>query len=439
MYRSAGIIIGFIICSRIPALAGDDVTGTIRDASTREILPYATVTLAGSRLGVISDAGGTFRMELPESSGADTIVISYMGYRTQRLSAASLRKNQTIYLVPYVFSIEEVVITPLEAESILRRAYDDFYKNHVHRDMATYGYYREQIFEEDRCVRYGEAVFATRFYEKDGKDMAAIEPYMGRSIDDSTFLKKLNGLFNKRRMLIPVGMDAYQDNNMISDFRVEKYYEWVGEFFFGGARNGFNVDYFLRENYIQDGRECYFITFEVHKKRTHIATGNILIDMETYGIAAFEIQFREQENLTRMILPAKIRFILKVMGYGVHLEDYEARLYNHYEDGRWYIGQGMHILTGGIAKRREWINGRIVNEFYAYYSKGYKAPAEQIEFRDIRVSDFDPAFWEDYRYAPIQPEQQRYIREIIRRNASFEGEVLSKRVRDKIAAQESKE
>ena len=46
----------------------------------------------------------------------------------------------------------------------------------------------------------------------------------------------------------------------------------------GEARKGFRVDYQLRENYMQDGRESYFITFDVRKKKVHVATGQILID-----------------------------------------------------------------------------------------------------------------------------------------------------------------
>ena len=40
--------------------------------------------------------------------------------------------------------------------------------------------------------------------------------------------------------------------------------------------------------------------------------------------------------------------------------------------------------------------------------------------------------------SPIQPLQQNYISQIIESNERFEGEVLSRRVRDKLAAKEAK-
>ncbi|MCP4123711.1 MAG: carboxypeptidase-like regulatory domain-containing protein [Bacteroidetes bacterium] len=414
--------------------AGDEISGIVKDRSSGKVLTYATISLADGRTGVISDESGSFMIEVEEQ---DTIVISYVGYQTLRLTPSELSKSNICLLEPYVFPIDEVIITPFDAEDILRKAYDDFYKNHVHTDMATYGYYREQIFEDQRCVRFGEAVFSTRFYEKDGKDMAGLEPYLARSLDDSTFLKKLNGIFNTKRMMIPIGMDAYQDNNMVNSFKVDQYYEFIGDFFFGKAKNGFKVDYRLSENYMQDGRQNYFITFNIHKKKTHIATGHILIDQATYGIAAFEIGFREQENLTKMLLPPKIRLAMKIFGYGVNIGDYEARLYNHYEDGRWFIGRGVQVLQGGIAKKKEWINGKLVNEFHAYYSADYEKP-EKVDFKDERVYDFSTDFWKGYQHSPIQPLQQQYIEKIIARNGTFSGEVLSKKVQAKLAAKEAK-
>ena len=410
----------------------------VKDKSTDQILAYATISISNGKHGVISDESGAFRLEMEDPGVEDTITISYVGYKTLRITAKDIMDNGLCLLEPYIFNIEEVVVRPFHAEDILRKAYDDFYKNHVHMDMATYGYYREQIFDEGQCVRFGEAVFATRFYEKNGKEMAALEPYLARSLDDSTFLKKLNDIFNSKRVVIPVGIDAYLDNNMISGFNVDQYYEFIGEFFFGDSRNGFNVDYSLKENYIQEGRESYFISFNIHKKKTHVATGHVLIDRETYGLAAFEIQFREQENLTKIILPPKIRFILKLLGYGVNIGDFEAKLYNRYDDGKWFIGRGIQIIQGGIAKRKNWINGKIVNEFHAYYSKGYEKPVETIDFEDVRVNDFATTYWEGFQYSPIQPLQERYIEEIIDRNGSFSGEVLSKKAKQKLAAKEAK-
>lgn len=406
--------------------AGDEVTGSVRDKATGKPLVYATVSVAGGAYGVISDESGAFRLEL--DGGADTIVISYVGYKTLRLSPADLKRNPECALEPYVFSIDEVVVTPLDAERILRLSYDAFYDNHVHPDMATYGYYREQIFEDEQCVRFGEAVFATRFYEKDGRNLAALEPYLARSADDSTFLKKLNDLFNSRRMIIPVGMDAYQDNDLLNSFQVDRYYKFVGDFLFGGGYKGFNVSYSLRENYAQDGRECYYITLDIRKRKTPVATADVLIDRETYGVAAFGIQLVEQENLTKMLLPAKFRLVMKLFGYWVNVGGYEARLYNHYDDGRWFLGRGVQVIRGGIARRGDWINGRIVNEFHAYYSRQYAKPEKQ-EFLDRRTYDFSPGFWKDFRYAPLQPQHEEYVSTIRARNATFQGEVLSARVR----------
>jgi hypothetical protein len=427
------VLLGIFSLFFAVARGGGDVTGRVLDSSTGQPLAYATIVLEARGHGVISDESGAFRLLLDDATARDTIAISYVGYQTLRLTAEALLQNPDCLLEPYVFPIDEVTVRPVDAEDILRLAYDGFYANHVHEDMATYGYYREQIFDENRCVRYGEAVFATRFYKEDGKDMAALQPFLGRSIDDSTFLRKFNSIFNNKRLVIPIGVNEYEENDMISNFTVDQYYEMLGEFFFSEKNNGYRINYKRRDNYIQQGRESYFISFEIYKKKTHIATGHILIDRSTYGIAAFEIDFREQENLTRLILPPKIRLAMKILGYGADIGDFQAKLYNRYDDGRWFIGRGVMILEGGIARRRNWVNGKLVNEFHAFYSNEYAAPDTAARFRDIRVNDFSPEFWEGYAYSPIQPRQQEYIQSIIDRNNTFEGEVFSRKVLQKIA------
>lgn len=430
VFTILGLWIGIISV----AVATSDVTGVVLDAESGEPLTYATLALSNGAYGVITDEDGTYRLEINDLEMSDTVIISYVGYTSRVRTIAQLQEDGSCQLFPYGLTIDEVVITPLDVEEILRKSYDKFYNNHVHRDMATYGYYREQLFEGDACVRYGEAVFSTRFYEEKGEDMAAMEPYLARSIDDSTFLKKLNGLFNKRRMLIPIGMDGYVENNTVNGFKVDQYYEWVGEFFFGDGKNGFDIEYTLQESTDLFGRENYYIIFDVSKKRADVARGKLLIDKETHGIAAFEIKLNEQENLVRILIPTRFRLLMKIFGYGIDIDGFEAKLYNRYDNGKWFIGRGLQVLQGGIAKRGEWIRGKVHNEFHAFYSSVYQEQDKERKFEDLRTYDFGNDFWEGFSYSPMQPKQKAYIRQIQANNKRFEGEVLSERVKRKLAA-----
>jgi TonB-dependent receptor len=91
------------------------ITGTVVDATTREGLPAANVRIDGTALGTATDAEGRFRIpNIPP--GSFTIIISYIGYETQRLPvsiAAGSTVNLLIRMKPSIIEGEEVVVTAL--------------------------------------------------------------------------------------------------------------------------------------------------------------------------------------------------------------------------------------------------------------------------------------------------------------------------------------
>ena len=417
----------------------ETITGVVVDENTNQPLPYATISSINGHFGIIADESGSFLLELKEVNEQDTFQVSYVGYHTIKRTSLELQQDGNCKLTAINFTINEVEIKPLNAEEILKQAYDKFYDNHVHANMATKGYYREQFFEGNECFRFGEAVFDTKFYQDEEKDLVAIVPYLARSVEDSTFLKKFNGIFNTRRELIPFGIDQYYENGVVEGFKVEKYHEYLGEFFFGKGKNGFSIKYQHVESHLLNGRDNYYVRFEVYKRRDHIANGYFLIDKENHGIAAFESKFIEQDDLTKRLLPARYRLLMRLFGYNAEIKGFNSKLYNRYIDGKWYIGNGLNILEGGIAKRGDWVRGKVITEFYTFYEEKVEEVEKKVEIKDVRTNDFNPTFWKNHPYIPIQPKQQEYIDQIIANNENFSGKVISKMVEIKRAKKAKKE
>ncbi|MCB0502757.1 MAG: carboxypeptidase-like regulatory domain-containing protein [Bacteroidetes bacterium] len=429
----------FFICGLFIHSSAIDLIGTVKDKSTGEPLPYATVARMDGQSGVITDENGSFRFELEKISKKDTLVISYLGYKALKRTTHDISKSPDCLLDRYDFEIAEVEIRPVDIENILRKTYDEFYKNHVHKNIATQSYYREQFFEGNTCVRYGEAVIQSRFFEEKGKDMSVVEPILARSIEDSSWLKSFNDIFNSKKMVIPFGIDTYFDNKIAESISVEQFHKFMGKFFFEKKNDGFKVDYQLRKNYMLNGRDNYFIKFDIEKRNKDVASGHFLIDGENYGIAAFEIKLSKEEDLTKVLIPPRFRLILKILGYSVDIVDYEAKINNRLIDGKWYLGSGIQVLQGGIAKRGDWFRGKVVNEFHSYSNATYKkSETAGKRFMDQRMNNFSSDFWGKYPYSAIQPKQQEYIERIIASNHEFSGKVLSDKVRKKVEKAEAK-
>ena len=116
---SALILITFTISTLAQSIV---IEGTIKDANDKEVLPYASIFLKKNYFGTISNTKGDFKIVIPPENKADSLVISYIGYKEQTYSISEINEPLEIYLEQDQTSLNEVVITNLTAESIVKKA-----------------------------------------------------------------------------------------------------------------------------------------------------------------------------------------------------------------------------------------------------------------------------------------------------------------------------
>ena len=88
------------------------IEGIIKDAKTREAIPYVNVGLIGKGIGTVTDAAGAFRL-IMNNNDADSLKISMIGYRPQTYLVADLKKRTAllnITLEPKTTALKEVKI-----------------------------------------------------------------------------------------------------------------------------------------------------------------------------------------------------------------------------------------------------------------------------------------------------------------------------------------
>ncbi len=87
--------------------------GDVREKTTNEHIPYATITIKGTNLGSAADASGHFKMaNLP--LGKQIVVAQFVGYKPQEKEVFLERgKSVTVYfeMEDDVFNLEQVVVT----------------------------------------------------------------------------------------------------------------------------------------------------------------------------------------------------------------------------------------------------------------------------------------------------------------------------------------
>ncbi|HYE57758.1 MAG TPA: TonB-dependent receptor [Rhodothermales bacterium] len=102
-----------MLAARPAAAQTGIVAGRVTDAGTREPLPGANVSIAGTAVGAVSDIEGNYRVT-GAPAGAQTLVVSYLGYVTARIpvtvtAGGTLRQN--VALRYDAVEGEEVVVT----------------------------------------------------------------------------------------------------------------------------------------------------------------------------------------------------------------------------------------------------------------------------------------------------------------------------------------
>jgi TonB-dependent receptor len=90
-----------------------EIAGVIKDQTSKEVLPYATVKIKGTVVGVVTDLDGNFRL-LNLQPGNYALQVTYTGYNMQevKVTVASGGKSKiTVELNQPLIAIGEVVVT----------------------------------------------------------------------------------------------------------------------------------------------------------------------------------------------------------------------------------------------------------------------------------------------------------------------------------------
>lgn len=92
------------------------IEGFIKEKGTGEPIPYVQIFFKGTQVGTTSDTAGYFSAKIStDKIKEDTLVISYLGYNTERVSFKKDNKQIiTIEITPKFFQLHELVVRPGE-------------------------------------------------------------------------------------------------------------------------------------------------------------------------------------------------------------------------------------------------------------------------------------------------------------------------------------
>jgi TonB-linked SusC/RagA family outer membrane protein len=111
------LLLALLLFPAIARAQQRDITGRVTDESGAPI-PGASVSVAGTAIGILTDAAGNFRLTVPQ--GTVTILVRTVGYLAREVELPAGQSSVTIALAADILALDELVVTG-QATSVSRR------------------------------------------------------------------------------------------------------------------------------------------------------------------------------------------------------------------------------------------------------------------------------------------------------------------------------
>ena len=334
------------------------VRGHVYDNENKSPVPFAAVGIAEENIGTVTNYDGFFALKIPVSLVGTSLVVSHLGYMSQRIPVPLLDGQEVdLCLDRRVISIQEVIIRYIDPKSIIEQAMDQRKVNYAADPVYLTTFYREGVQKNDTYISYSEAVFKVYKTPYDaGEYSDQVKLLKSRKIEnedprDTVFVKLKAGVESALRLdivrCIPGFLDLTQP---------------VGYTYIYSGLVSYNA------------RDAYAVTFvQIPGLDEALYTGTVYIDKEDFAIlgADFEINPEYIDRAAEdLVLKKSLGLIVKLekVNYSVSFMPFngtyylnhvrcdirlKTRLRNHLSSDHFYTFLELascHIDTAGVAR-----------------------------------------------------------------------------------------
>jgi hypothetical protein len=354
-------------------------------------MAQVSVSAAGGSETVVTNEDGVFTLK--SDRRVDELVISHVGYRTQRVKVAASDKPLDILLQPANIQLREVFVWTTDPRELMSAAISRIPQNYSQKPELLNCFYRETAMKRQHYITVAEGVvdmYKTAYNGYRGNDRVAIKK--GRRLlspkqNDTLGVKVIGGPVQ------PIQLDVVKNLDFLLNEEELALY-----------------DFSMQSPEMIDDREQLVVTIEPHSTAPDYALyyGRFYIDRETLAFTRVELQLdmRSREKATQYMLvrkPFGVRFRPRELSCII---DYK-RIGNTYRLS--YIRNTFRFNCDW--RRRLFATGfTAVCELVVTDQAAEATPIKGRESFDSRDAFFDrvdyfrdPDFWRDYNI--IEPSE----------------------------------
>ncbi|MEM8565830.1 MAG: carboxypeptidase-like regulatory domain-containing protein [Bacteroidota bacterium] len=366
------------------------IEGHVRDIESDGPIAYSHITVKGSGLGTVANEDGQFIFKIANTRRTDSMQVSAIGFESRSFLIDNIQGQSdfVINLKPETKVLDEVLITPVDPEDLIREVVRKIPTNYGTEDTRLTGFYRETVKINDEYYSYLEGVIGAykTGYDNENAKSDQVKIIKGRRrqnkiIEDST----------RRPPTITSGPHTINTYDLVkrrSNFINEKKLKLY--------------EYELTDITTYGGKDIYVVDFKAKKpSKRALAFGKLYIDMDSKVLLRADYEFNAVgvEALNKNVSNGKksnfvvtAKSLQAVIHYDVAndkgtINQLRIRLgFDYYIKSLAttdYLEVGLHIITTDLKR------GNL------------QAFTNDEKFRTKRafaqyIGEEDPNFWENY-------------------------------------------
>lgn len=158
------LFLAFVMFSGMTVVAQTDyvaVSGRVVCGSKG--VPYATLQLSGTAIGVSCNDAGEYEMRVPTGADGDTVVVRSVGYGTVKITVGELRRTSRVKMREQAIMLKTVLITDFRyPRDLLMEAVDRISQNYQKDSCFSTFFFRDWRAVDDELYLFDEAVIRMR-------------------------------------------------------------------------------------------------------------------------------------------------------------------------------------------------------------------------------------------------------------------------------------
>lgn len=380
--------------NRVDTLKYLTVKGKVVDKQSKKPLTFVTVGILEENIGTITNLDGYFSFKLPASFVNSNIVISHLGYKTQRIPIKILIDQKIdIFMETEFISIQEVIIRNIDSKELIRKVFQNRQQNYNRKPVYLTCFYREGVLKDSKYLNYSEAIlkiFKTSYIKNfDSDQIKLLKSRKVVNVDqkDTVVLKLKGGLHSCLALDIIKNVPDFMDPETFDSYNFTKV-----DIVSINSRNAYAIAFEQKE----------FVTEPLYK-------GTLYVDMDSYALISsnFEINPKFVKNTDYLFIlkkSRKLRVTPERISYSVTYNYLHGRYYINHIRGDLTINykKRYHVFSNNFNAFLELATSQIDTLNVQKFERGEVLKTNTV-FLDTKFA-FDETYWGDYNI--IVPEEK---------------------------------